>query len=278
MTDDEREPEATKDRAVEPGAADDPPEPSPDDAVDTFLELEAELADTDAATTPRGDAHPVGRVVGVETTPADAMPDSYPQSVTTEVALELRLALPDGERTTAYLDWPEDRGIDRDSTLGRLLAALEVSADEFADLYGETVVLEREGRHYTVLLPPEPPRGSGRWELGVVGGLAFNVAVLGLYGLSTAGLAVGSLLSALVVPFLAVNLLVLPWATYRDAMYLRTHSDWNQGPPFWGALSMLPVVNVGVSVLYLLSRSRAQFLGEEPSLRTKLVRTVRELT
>ncbi|MEF8779994.1 MAG: hypothetical protein V5A46_04895, partial [Haloferacaceae archaeon] len=89
---------------------------------------------------------------------------------------------------------------------------------------------------------------------------------------------VSGLLSALVVPFLAVNLLLLPWATYRDAMYLRTHSDWGQGPPFWGALSTIPVLNVGVSALYLWSRSRVRFLGTEPSLQAKLVRTLRKLT
>lgn len=282
VTDDEREVEATGERVIDRETVDaevageeaaGTTQPSPDEAMDRFLELEAELAATDAATEPR-DGRPVGLVVGAETVPADAVPDSYPTTVTTESALELRVVLRDSERTTVYLDWPEE-GVDPESALGRLLAALDIPADDFAELYGETLLLERERGHYTVLLPPEPPRGSGRWVLGVAGGLAFNTAVLGLLGLAAAGVSVGGLLSALLVPFLVVNLLVLPWATYRDATYLRTHSDWSQGPPFWGALSMIPLANVGVSALYLWSRSRARFLGSEPSLSTKIVRTVR---
>lgn len=250
----------------------------PEAAVDAFLELEAELADTEAETgTGLPEERPSGLVVGAETVPAGSVSDAYPLTVTSERALELRVMLRDGGRTTVYLDWPGEEGVEPDSPLGRLLAALDVPADAFADLYGETLLLEREGEHYTVLLPPEPPRGSGRWELGVVGGLAFNATVLGLFGVAAAGLPVGGVLSALTVPFLLVNLLLLPWATYRDARYLRTHSDWDQGPPFWGTLSMIPVVNVGVSALYLWSRSRARFLGTEPSLGTKFLRAVRGL-
>lgn len=277
MTDSEREAETTRNRAADVGRADDAAA-SPEEAVDGFLDLEAELAAPDGATDLRTDGRPSGRVVGAETIPSDAVPDAYPIAIPTETALELRVVLRNGDRTTVYLDWPGDAGLDPASRLGRLLAALDVSADAFADLYGETLMLEREGRHYTVLVPPEPPRGSGYWELGVAGGLAFNLAVLGLLGLGAAGLPVGGLLGALVLPFAVVNLLVLPWATYRDATYLRTHSDWSQGPPFWGALSLLPVVNVGVSALYLWSRSRARFVGTEPSLTSKVVDLVSRLT
>ena len=284
MTEDDSEAEAVAERDVEErgvgerdvDASDVAADPAPEVAVDAFVELEAELADAEASTGPL-DEHPSGLVVGAETVAAGAVPDTYPLTVTTDRALELRLRLRDGGRATVYLDWPGEEGVAPDSSLGRLLAALGVSADAFADLYGKTLLLEREGEHYAVLLPPEPPHGSGRWELGVVGGLAFNAAVLGLLGLGAAGVPVGGLLSALTVPFLLTNLLLLPWATYRDARYLRAHSDWDQGPPFWGALSMIPVVNVGVGALYLWSRSRARFIGTEPSLGTKLLRTVRGL-
>lgn len=267
MSEDDREGEATVERGEETGR-------SSEGAAERFFELEAELAADETAG--GADDRLRGLVVDAETVPAGEVPGSYPLSIETDEALALQVDL--GDRTTvAYLDWPGAEGIDAESALGRLLAALGVSADSFADLYGERVLLEREAGHYTVFVPPEPPRGTGNWVLGVAGGIAFNAAVAGLVALAAAGLPVGGLLSALVVPFLLVNLVAVPYATYRDATYLRTHSDWGQGPPFWATLSMVPGVNVLVGLLYLRSRSRARFLGTEPSLATRLSRAVRGL-
>lgn len=273
MSGEDREGEATVER-------DDDGEPrgsaaSSGRAAETFLDLEAELAADETAAGAGGDRLR-GLVVDAETVPAGAVPDSYPGDVTAGEALALRVDL--GDRTTvAYLDWPGREGVDPESALGRLLAALGVPADSFADLYGVPVLLEREAGHHTVFVPPEPPQGTGNWVLGVAGGLAFNAAVAGLVALGAAGLAVGGLLSVLVVPFLLVNFLAVPYATYRDATYVRTHSDWGQGPLFWATLSTVPGLNVLVGLLYLRSRSRARFLDSEPSLATRLVRVVRGL-
>lgn len=301
VTEDDREIEVMNEEVFHEEALDSTAEPAPDDAVEQFLALEAELSgidldrhsdtggisdaevETDATediltlrvTAGRTDEQPSGLVRGAEPIPAANVPESYPLAVTTESALALQVGLRTGGTTTVYLDWPGGEGVKASSPLGRLLAALDVSPDSFADLYGERLPLEREAGYYTVVLPPEQPKGSGDWELGVVGGVAFNLTVVGLLALATTGLPVGGVLWWLLVPFLVVNLAVLPFATYRDATYLRTHSDWNQGPPFWAALSMVPVVNLGVSALYLWSRSRARFLGSEPPLTTKLRRVLR---
>ena len=100
-------------------------------------------------------------------------------------------------------------------------------------------------------------------------------ATLGLVALAAAGLV--PIPSALLALAALVNFVLLPYATYRDASYLRGHSDWEQGPPFWATLSMVPGLNVLVSALYLRSRRNAWFLGDEPSLSTRLVRRVRGL-
>jgi len=60
--------------------------------------------------------------------------------------------------------------------------------------------------------------------------------------------------------FLLVTLVVLPLFTYRDAWYLRTHSDWEGGPAFWATLAMIPGVNLLSTALYLLARGRATYL------------------
>lgn len=265
MADDDAEAERTVQRTTESATAS-------EEAADSFLELEGEL---EADEPPAAD-RTTGLVVDAETVPATEVPSSYPLAPTTDAVLALTLDTAAGEMT-AYLEWPDDGTVDPDSRLGRLLAAAGVPADTFADLYGRTLLLEREGAHYTVFVPPERPRGTGDWALGVAGGLAFNLAVLGLLGLGAAGLSVGGLLSSLVVPFLLVNFLALPYATYRDARYVRSHSDWAQGPPFWATLSMVPGPNVLVSALYLRSRRAAWFLDDEPSLSTRLVRRVRDL-
>jgi hypothetical protein len=241
-------------------------------AADSFLELEGELDAADDGT-----AQTKGLVVDAGTVPAGSVPDAHPHDVESGQALQLTLELADDRTVPAYFGWPDGGAVDPESRLGRLLGALEVSADSFADLYGRTLPLERTGGGYAVFVPPEQPRGTGEWSLGVAGGLGFNLAFFGLAALGAAGLPLGGLPSALAIPFLLVNLLIMPYATYRDGTYLRSHSDWGQGPLFWAALSMVPGLNVLVSGLYLRSRARARFLGEEPSLSTRLVRRVRGL-
>lgn len=244
-----------------------------DAAADAFVALEGELDAAGATASGRT----VGLVVDAATVPADRVPESYPLEPGGGEALALTLDLGDGGETTTYLAWPTDGRVDPDSRLGRLLAATGVPADAFADLYGRQLLVERDGEHDTLYVPPERPQGRGDWSLVVAGGLAFNAAVLGLAALAAAGVTLGGLLPALFVPFLVVTLLVLPWATYRDASYLRSRSDWAQGPLFWAALSMLPGLNVAVSALYLRSRRAAWFFDEEPSLLSRLRRRLRSV-
>jgi hypothetical protein len=243
-----------------------------DRTAESFLELEGELDDGADPTSGRA----TGLVVDAATVPAARVPDGYPLRTGVEEALALTLAIDDGRETTAYLAWPTDGTVDPDSNLGRLLAATGVEPDAFADLYGTRLLVERVGEHDTVYVPAVRPQGTGDWALGVAGGLGFNLAFFGLVGLATAGLPLSGVLTPVTVLFLLVNLVLLPYATYRDATYLRSHSDWEQGPPFWAALSMVPGLNVAASALYLRSRARSWFIGEEPSLLTRLRRRVRE--
>jgi hypothetical protein len=244
-----------------------------DHTADTFLELEGELdPETDSAAGPS-----TGLVVDATTVPRDRVPDDYPLAPGAGEALALMLAVDDGRETTAYLAWPADGTVDPDAELGRLLAAAGVEPDEFADLYGTRLLLERNGPHDMVYVPSGRVRGTGDWSLGVAAGLALNLAFFGLAALGAAGGSLGGLLGPLTLLFVVVNLAGIPYATYRDATYLRSHSDWEQGPPFWAALSMLPGLNVVASALYLRSRAQSWFIGDEPSLATRLRRRVREL-
>lgn len=234
--------------------------PDPDAVADSFLDLEAEL-DRDPETEDRP-GRTRGLVVDAERVPAEAVPADYPAAVGGERPLALTVELPAGTRTTVYLSWDAAEV----PSVEWLLDAMGV---EFADLYGRWLPLRRREGAYVPVVPTERPRGSGDWALGIVGSHLLSVLALG-----AVALAPGASLGALGL-WLAATLLAAPYATYRDAWYLRTHSDWTGGPLFWATLSAIPLGNLLVGGVYLRQRAGARFLGEEPSLFARAARIVR---
>lgn len=221
-----------------------------DRVAERFLELEAELAAGTDATLPDGTVR-AGRLVDAALLPAPEVPDDYPVDVGTDQALGLTVELESGRRVPTYLDWPESRDPREDSTLGRLLAGLEVAPAQLAELYGRRVLVEVVDGRYTLYLPGEQPRGTGRDVYGVVAGAAASVATLVGAGLG---------LPFALLGFLLVTVLVVPFFTYRDSWYLRTHSDWEGGPVFWATLAMLPGLNLLSTAVYLRARRNATYL------------------
>ncbi|MFC7134751.1 MULTISPECIES: hypothetical protein [Salinibaculum] len=239
--------EATRDLAPARSSAEDV-----DAAAESFLALESRFQGTGSDTVR-------GRAVNVETVPASEVPGDYPVRVDTPAALALELAVDaaDGRRVVAYFAWDEGRTDDR---LSRLLALHGIPAHRFGDLHGESILLRAEDGYYLPCVPEESARGSARGVYGVGLGLAVNLLSLGLL----AG-GFGSVLSSAVVlvAVFAVNLLLLPASTYLDGWYLRTQTDWGQGPAFWALLAALPGLNVASSLAYLYYRQRARPLAGE---------------
>lgn len=233
---------------------DERPRHTADRTAERFLELESELVAGSDATLPDGTVRPA-RLVDAELVPAADVPGGYPLTPGDGRALAVTLELAGGRTVPAYLDWPEDGDPAGESTLGRLLAGLDVAPEQLAELYGRRVLVEVVDGRYTPYLPEEPPRGTGRDVYGVVAG-----AVAGLVTPLALALGVGSGLLLFAI-FLVLTVVVLPLFTYRDAWYLRTHSDWEGGPVFWATLAMLPGVNLVSTALYLLARRRATFLS-----------------
>lgn len=224
-----------------------------DRTAERFLELESELAAGSDATLPDGTVRPA-RLVDAQLVSATDVPEEYPLALGGGRVLAVTLELAGGRDVRAYLDWPEDGEPTEESTLGRLLAGLDVAPGQLAELYGRRVLVEVVDGHYTPYLPAESPRGTGRDVYGVVGGAVASVA-------SLLGLALGvnsGLL--LLVAFLVLTVVVLPLFTYRDAWYLRTNSDWEGGPVFWATLAMFPGLNLVSTALYLRGRAGATFL------------------
>lgn len=235
-------------------------ERTPDDAAETFLELDDDLDQTpepDVAGGPRR-----GLVTDADRVDAGSVPAGYPLSATTDRAVALTVDF-GGETTTVYLAWPEDGG---ETALTRLLDAMGI---ELRDLYGATVLVERADGHDVLVTPDERPRGADR-RAGVVGGLGLVAGTVGLLGVT------GGLPPVAYLVWLAVTLGWLPYATYRDAWYARTHSDWAGGPAFWTTLMFLPFLNLLAGAAYLWSRSRATFFRERRSLLDRVASTVRD--
>jgi hypothetical protein len=85
-------------------------------------------------------------------------------------------------------------------------------------------------------------------------GLAVNLLAVALVVAGFGGVLSGI---GVVLAVLGVNFLLLPVASYLDGWYLRTQTDWGQGPAFWAILSMIPGVNFVSVPLYLRSRRKA---------------------
>ena len=252
---DERDRTVERAADAEAAASQDPTRSSAEDvdaAAESFLALESRFQGTGSDTVR-------GRAVNVETVPASEVPADYPITIDTPAALALELAVDaaDGRRVVAYFAWDEGRTDDR---LGRLLALHGIPTHRFGDLHGESVLLRAEDGYYLPCVPEESVRGSARGVYGVGAGLAVNLLALALLAVGF-----GSVLSSagVLVGLLAVNLLLLPASTYLDGWYLRTQTDWGQGPAFWALLAALPGLNVASTLAYLYVRQRARPLVGE---------------
>lgn len=214
-----------------------------EESAESFVELEAEL-DVDDAPPDRA------RVVGAETVPASEVPADYPRSIDTDQVLALGLAVAGTEEVaTAYFAWPP---ADESAPLSRLLAALGIEPDSFADLNGRRLLVSVEDGHVLPIVPPTRPAGSEHGLHGVLGGAA---ALLGLLGAAVLDLVS---LPAVLLGLLVLSLFVLPIATYLDARHVRSTADWDQGPLFWAILQAFPVVNLLVTAAYLFVRRGAR--------------------
>jgi hypothetical protein len=214
-----------------------------EDAAESFLDLEADMGPPDGERVR-------GRAVDVERIDAAAVPPAYPVTITTGEALALTLALRSGDETTVYFEVADGAPGDR---LARLLEGHGVTPDRFADLHGESLLLDVEGGHHVPYVPPGGPKGSPLGVYGVGAGLGANLLV---FLLAVVGL--GNLLSVpVVLAWLLGNVVSLPVATWLDARYLLTHTDWEQGPGFWATLAAIPGVNVVSSLAYLWTRRQS---------------------
>ncbi|WP_135665915.1 hypothetical protein [Halorhabdus rudnickae] len=70
---------------------------------------------------------------------------------------------------------------------------------------------------------------------------------------------------------------MLPALVYKDAWYVRTHSDWDGGPAYWALFAALPFLNLGTIGLYFWRRSRARFFDKQCSMTGSIAAKVRSL-
>ncbi|MFC6823648.1 hypothetical protein [Halopelagius fulvigenes] len=98
---------------------------------------------------------------------------------------------------------------------------------------------------------------SARWAYGIVVGIVFWVALVGVNLLSTV-VSTGVISTVFSGPVILLALSGLPTCLYLDAEHVRGHTHWNPSVRFWLAGASVPLVNVLVGAAYLLRR-RAEF-------------------
>ncbi|WP_226023456.1 hypothetical protein [Halomicrobium salinisoli] len=215
-----------------------------DGAAASFVDVEREMQ------SPPGEERTWGRAVDVDRVPIAAVPDNYPELIRSETALALTVAVEgDDDRTAVlYFEWPGDGSAER---LERLLSLLGIEPEQFADLHGKAIGLRRTHRHVTAAVPDEDLRGRRLGVGGILASVAVTVGVYGIEPLSPPGF---------LVPLVFLGLFVLPLATYLDAWYLRTRTDWDSTPAGWAVLMLLPGLNLVAALGYLWTRSRTTTL------------------
>lgn len=219
------------------------------DAVEEFLELEAELS----SGTKRAETYEQGNVAGVAKIPAAEVPDGYPVSIETREALHLDVETPSGETVATYLEWPaEDEESDH---VDRLLDALGRSRDEFANVYGDRVALDSvDGWHG---IDPERTaalRRANRPSADDAPDLTRNL-LAGAVAAGGIGFAlVDTLLGNVGAFFVFLSWAAIPAAIYFDADRIETATGWSPNTTRWFAGGLVPVFNVPVGIAYLVDR------------------------
>lgn len=252
VSEDEQEITRDRDEGSEGDGSDDDPVTEEvreiDEAADSFLEVEQELDAMAEGMQLRGQA------IDVEQISASEVPGEFPYDVGTGDALALTLEVDqrEGKTVTTYFQWPGDGS---DERLGRLLELCGVPLDRFADLHGEELLLEVESGHFVPVVPDEEPRGDDRAYWGILAGLFPSVLVFVASLFQSAEFLVSTWFF---ISWLVATFVVLPIAVYFDAWHLRTTTNWEGGPLFWAALSMIPGLNVVGVAGYLIVRENAE--------------------
>ena len=184
---------------------------------------------------------------------AGDVPREYPVDVDASHALVLGVELDDGGTVRAYEAWPS--GGHASSRLARLLDAVDQSTEGPRALTGERVALVERGDHPEVdvdatrrlreAAAPAREETHSLTELVVAAGVLAGLLAFFAYrsGVDVAALALG-----------VAAAVVLPLSLGYDAW--QTHDEtWSPRALPWAAGGLLPLVNVGVGVAYLVRKT-----------------------
>jgi len=242
-------------------AEEDDPKEHSEDANEDAKEPEIVVAPPPVEDGERREAHPSeglqiqATVTSVETVSADAVPDEYPISVTTDEVVEVTLEISglDDILIALYFESPL-RGVD--DRLAQLLMLARIPPDALDRLEGQSILLTVEDGFYMPVLPDEPPRGTGKAVFGIFLGL-FPSILIGLVGIFRPGAEFISS-SPFVLAWFFATFMILPVSIYFDALNLRSTTNWEGTPRRWTVLSAIPGFNVLVIPLYLIARENAE--------------------
>jgi hypothetical protein len=222
-----------------------------DRRAEEFLELEDALSSVDGAESLFGEENEAGMVVDASRVSLDAVPQTYPDRISTSDALALTVSLDTDRTVTVYIEWPDN--FTTESPLVRLLASLDLHPSRFADLQGEEVPLKRVSGTYVLDLAAAPPKTgrSSRWVWGVAAGVTAWTGIWLFMDQIDLIIDVGGVI--------IITWLLLPALIYFDLMYVRTVSAWKPNRIIWPLLAAIWLINIPAGLSYLYKR--VQTLG-----------------
>jgi len=181
------------------------------------------------------------------------VPREYPVDVEASHALALGVELDDGGTVRAYESWPS--GGHASSRLARLLDAVGRRTDSPRALTGERVALVERGEHHEVdvdetrrrreAAAPARQQTHSLTEIGIAAGLPAGLLAFYAFWSGADVAALG--LAATAAGVLALSLGFDAWQTHDAA--------WAPRALPWAVGGLVPLVNVGVGVAYLVRKT-----------------------
>lgn len=222
--------------------------------AERFMRLEDEIRES--SSTVRSDGEVLkGEIRDVKRVPSEEIPNDYPVDIETEEALGFTIKTSQDKSVSVYMNWFDDKTNRKNSLISDLLKMHNIQETQISDLYGKEVLLESENNHLRLKTPDNPRKGKTRYS-AILPSLLIGYFALFL-GIQTTIIP----FSIGLVMFTITIFLVLPFFVYQDSWKLRNMSKWEGGPLFWATVSMLPIINIFTTLMYISQRRNQELIS-----------------
>jgi hypothetical protein len=222
-----------------------------DEIAERFMRLEENIRNSSDTIRSNGDIVK-GTIKDVIRISSEEVPEEYPIDIQTDEALVFKIQIESDKTIPIYTNWFEGKNSLSDNSLSNLLKLHNIKETQISKLYGKNVfVVVRDG-HFVLKVPKKPQKGYSR-AYGIIASLV--IAYISLYiGIQTSVLSI----SLGIIIFTFINFIILPYLIYQDTWKIKNISSWSGGPLFWSTISILPIINIFSTIIYLNQRRKEE--------------------